>query len=202
MSRRLNRSLSVLLAAALAFTLNTARAEAPSVIVDMQTSAGPIAIALAAEEAPGTVENFLTYVRAGFYDGTVFHRVIPGFMIQGGGFTTEFSRKPPRAPIQNEADNGLSNQRGTLAMARTSEPDSATAQFFINVADNDFLDYSAPTARGWGYAVFGRVISGMEVVDAIAGTPTGARGPFPKDVPLENVIIERVVVRDAGSEQP
>ncbi len=135
--------------------------------------------------------NFLAYVDAGFYDGTIFHRVIPDFMIQGGGFTADLEKKATRDPIPNEADNGLKNERGTLAMARTNDPNSATAQFFINHKDNAFLDHSGKNPRGWGYAVFGRVTDGMSVVDAIATTPTGAKGMFPKDVPLETIVIEK-----------
>lgn len=174
---------------------------AEPVLVDLDTSAGRIAVELDAERAPASVENFLAYVRAGHYDGTVFHRVIEGFMIQGGGFTADFAQKPTREPIRNEADNGLKNQRGTLAMARTAEPHSASAQFFINLVDNDFLDHSAPTPRGWGYAVFGRVVEGMEVVDAIGGVATGARGPFGQDVPLEDVVIVKAAIRGEGSSE-
>ena len=131
---------------------------------------------------------------AGFYDGTIFHRVIPGFMAQGGGYTKDYQRKDTYPPIRNEANNGLKNSRGTIAMARTSDPNSATAQFFINLVDNDFLDFQAPTPRGWGYADFGKVVAGMEVVDAIAKQPTGAAGPFRQDVPLNTVIIEKAFV--------
>ncbi|MGF1562659.1 MAG: peptidylprolyl isomerase [Geminicoccaceae bacterium] len=177
-----------LAALALAIAANTALADNPRVRLD--TNKGPITLELYADQAPKTVENFLNYVQSDFYDGTIFHRVIDGFMIQGGGFTPDFSQKATNAPVMNEADNGLSNDRGTVAMARTSDPHSATAQFFINVVDNDFLDHTAPTARGWGYAVFGEVIEGMETVDTIAGSPTGADGPFPTDVPAEQVVIE------------
>ena len=162
--------------------------------VKLQTNMGAIVLALNAEKAPATVANFLDYVRSGFYNGTLFHRVIAGFMIQGGGFTADYQRKPTRPPIKNEAANGLKNLRGTIAMARTPNPDSATSQFFINVADNTFLDYQAPTPQGWGYAVFGEVISGMDVVDAISRVPTGSAGPFPKDAPQQPVIIERATV--------
>ena len=155
----------------------------------MQTSAGDITIALDEEKAPQTVANFLAYVDAGFYDGTVFHRVIPGFMIQGGGLTADLEKKPTRDPIENEARNGLKNARGSIAMARTGDPHSATAQFFINHRDNDNLDY--PSFDGWGYAVFGEVTAGMDVVDAIAQVPTGARAGR-RDVPLETVTIESV----------
>ncbi|MCO5763059.1 MAG: peptidylprolyl isomerase [Chromatiaceae bacterium] len=159
--------------------------------VTLQTNKGLIVIELYPDQAPQSVANFLAYVDAGFYDGTIFHRVIPDFMIQGGGFTADLEKKATRAPIPNEADNGLKNERGTLAMARTNDPHSATAQFFINHKDNAFLDHSGKTPRGWGYAVFGRVTDGMSVVDAIATTPTGAKGMFPKDVPLETIVIEK-----------
>lgn len=159
--------------------------------VNLQTNKGLIVIELYPDQAPQSVANFLAYVDAGFYDGTIFHRVIPDFMIQGGGFTADLEKKATRAPIPNEADNGLKNDRGTLAMARTNDPHSATAQFFINHKDNAFLDHSGKTPRGWGYAVFGRVTDGMSVVDAIATTPTGAKGMFPKDVPLETIVIEK-----------
>ena len=159
--------------------------------VNLQTNKGLIVIELYPDQAPQSVANFLAYVDAGFYDGTIFHRVIPDFMIQGGGFTADLEKKETRAPIPNEADNGLKNERGTLAMARTNDPNSAIAQFFINHKDNAFLDHSGKTPRGWGYAVFGRVTDGMSVVDAIATTPTGAKGMFPKDVPLETIVIEK-----------
>jgi len=167
--------------------------QAASPRVKLQTSAGDITIALAADRAPKSVENFLTYVRDGFYDGTVFHRVIDGFMIQGGGFAAGLKQKDTRAPIDNEAANGLKNARYTLAMARTNDPHSATAQFFINVADNDFLNHSAPTAQGWGYAVFGEVVEGTDVVDAIKGVKTGNKG-FHQNVPVEDVVIVRATV--------
>lgn len=162
--------------------------------VKLETNKGDIVIALDADAAPITVENFLTYVRSGFYNDTIFHRVIPNFMIQGGGFTKDYAQKPTRDPILNEADNDLSNARGTIAMARTSDPNSATAQFFINTVDNGFLDHTMPTPRGWGYAVFGKVIMGMEIVDAISAIPTGAGGPFPQDVPATQVIIKKATV--------
>ena len=173
-----------------------AAAERPRVRVE--TSRGAMVLALRPGKAPKTVANFLEYVRAGHYDGTIFHRVIPGFMIQGGGYTPAFEEKPTREPIRNEADNGLHNGVGTVAMARTSRPHSATDQFFINVADNGFLDHRGKTSRGWGYAVFGRVVSGMDTVRAIAETPTGSGGPFPKDMPKETVLIERARVVDGG----
>jgi peptidyl-prolyl cis-trans isomerase B (cyclophilin B) len=142
--------------------------------------------------APETVDNFLGYAMAGFYDGTIFHRVIADFMIQGGGYTPDLEQKEARAPIHNEATNGLKNDRGTVAMARTSDPHSATAQFFINLVDNDFLNHKAPTAQGWGYTVFGKVTEGADVVEAIGDVDTGGRGPFKSDVPLTTVVIERV----------
>ena len=171
-------------------TVPTAFADNPKVLI--QTNKGPITVELYRDKAPATVDNFLTYVDEGFYGGTIFHRVIEGFMIQGGGFTDAMEKKPTRDPIKNEADNGLKNERGTIAMARTSNPDSATAQFFINHKDNDFLDHKSKDRRGWGYAVFGKVTDGMEVVDAIATTPTGPAGPFPKDAPQTTVLIESV----------
>jgi len=162
----------------------------------IETTKGSITVELYPDQAPVTVENFLKYVDAGFYDGTVFHRVINNFMIQGGGFDQEMRKKETRAPIKNEADNGLKNKRGTLAMARTMEADSATAQFFINHKDNGFLDHTSKDRRGWGYAVFGKVTDGMDVVDAIADSPTGAGGPFQKDVPKEAVVIEKITRLD------
>ena len=153
---------------------------------------GVITIELDAAKAPKSVENFLSYVKKGHYDGTIFHRVIPGFMIQGGGFEPGMQQKPTDAPIENEANNGLKNATYTLAMARTSAPHSATAQFFINVANNDFLNHTAPSAQGWGYAVFGKVVAGTEVVDQIKGVKTGRKG-FHDDVPLEDVVIEKAV---------
>ena len=166
-------------------------ADAPR--VKLVTSMGEVVIELAPDKAPATVENFLTYVNDGFYDGTVFHRVIDGFMIQGGGFGPDFERKTTRPPIRNEADNGLKNDTGTVAMARTSDPHSATAQFFINVKDNDFLNHTAPNPRGWGYAVFGRVVEGMDVVESIKKVPTGNRGSY-RDVPRQPVVIESATV--------
>jgi peptidyl-prolyl cis-trans isomerase B (cyclophilin B) len=159
--------------------------------VDMQTSAGHLRIELDDEKAPHSVANFLEYVRKGHYDGTVFHRVIKGFMLQGGGFEPGMKQKPSAEPIANEANNGLKNKRYTLAMARTSDPHSATAQFFINTVDNAFLDFRAENAQGWGYAVFGRVVDGMDVVAVIEGVATGRKG-FHDDVPVEDVVIERV----------
>ena len=161
--------------------------------VDLETSAGTIRVELDDEKAPETVKNFLTNVENGHYDGTVFHRVIKGFMIQGGGFEPGMSQKPTGSTIKNEASNGLKNDKYTLAMARTSAPHSATAQFFINAADNEFLNFKSETPQGWGYAVFGRVISGQDVVDAIEKVRTGNRGGH-ADVPLDDVTITRATV--------
>ena len=161
--------------------------------VDLKTSAGTIRLELYPAKAPKTVANFLQYVKDGHYDGTIFHRVIPGFMIQGGGFDGSFKQKATRDPIQNEAKNGLKNDLGTIAMARTNAPHSASAQFFINVKDNDFLN-AAAAQDGWGYAVFGKVVSGMDVVTKIAATPTGAGGPFRSDVPRAAVVIQSATV--------
>ena len=159
-----------------------------SPLVKLETNFGDISIELDAEKAPNTVANFLSYVEAGFYNGTVFHRVIDGFMIQGGGFEPGMKQKPTREPIANEANNGLKNDAYTVAMARTADVDSATAQFFINVAQNDFLNFSAPNPQGFGYCVFGKVVEGQDVVDQIKGCKTGTRG-FHSDVPLEDVVI-------------
>lgn len=164
-------------------------------VVDLRTTMGAMAIELDPDKAPVTTGNFLEYVAAGFYDGLIFHRVIADFMIQGGGFNREFERADARPPIQNEADNGLPNLRGTIAMARTGDPHSAAAQFFVNLKDNAFLDHQAKTPKGWGYAVFGRVIEGMDVVDRIGATDTGRCGPFESDCPLEAVVIESATVR-------
>ncbi len=157
----------------------------------MKTNFGDITIELFDAEAPQTVKNFLKYVEDGFYNGTIFHRVIDGFMIQGGGFDESFTQKPTNKPIVNEADNRIGNQTGTLAMARTSDPHSATAQFFINVNDNDFLDFKAPIPQHFGYCVFGKVTDGMDVVNKIKGVKTGSRGGH-RDVPAENVVITEV----------
>lgn len=166
--------------------------------VDLKTSAGTIRLELYPGKAPKTVENFLQYVKAGHYDGTIFHRVIPGFMIQGGGFEPSYRQKATRAPIPNEAQGGvkagLRNEVGTIAMARTADPNSATAQFFINVNDNTFLNWGDARSDGHGYAVFGKVVSGMDVVSRIAKSPTGAGGPFRSDVPREAVVIESATV--------
>ena len=157
--------------------------------VDLKTSEGVIRIELDDAKAPASVENFLAYVRSGHYDGTVFHRVIKGFMVQGGGMDVAMKQKSTLAPIKNEADNGLKNTKYTLAMARTSDPHSATAQFFINTADNGFLDFKSPSAQGWGYAVFGKVVAGADIVDRIEGVQTGRKG-FHDDVPLTSVTID------------
>lgn len=160
-------------------------------MVKLHTSAGVIGLELDAKAAPATVANFQQYVKSGHYNNTVFHRVIDGFMIQGGGFEPGMSQKPTKAPVKNEADNGLKNEKYTVAMARTSDPHSASAQFFINVADNAFLDHKAPTAQGWGYCVFGKVVEGTDVVDKIKNVVTASRGGH-QNVPVEDVIIERV----------
>ncbi len=157
--------------------------------VELNTNKGRIVLELNTEKAPKTAENFLQYVRDGFYDGVIFHRVIDGFMIQGGGMDENFKEKATRDAIENEADNGLSNDIGTIAMARTQAPHSASAQFFINVSNNTFLNHTSKTAQGWGYAVFGKVTEGMDVVNEIKGVRTGNRG-YHADVPLENVVIE------------
>ena len=158
--------------------------------VKLTTNFGAITLKLDAEKAPKTVENFLTYVNDGHYNNTVFHRVIKGFMVQGGGMEPGMKQKECRAPIENEAANGLKNKRGTIAMARTGDPHSATAQFFLNVVDNDFLDFKSPSGNGWGYCVFGEVVEGLDVVDAIRAVKTGNSG-FHQDVPVEDVIIEK-----------
>ncbi len=185
-----------LMLALCALLLCSAPALAQNPRVELKTSRGPIVVELYPDKAPKTVENFLQYVKSGFYNGTVFHRVIDGFMIQGGGMDSDLKEKPTRAPIMNEAINGLKNERGTLAMARTSNPNSATAQFFINLKDNDFLNFKSPTPQGWGYAVFGRVVQGMEVVGNIAKTPTGTVGQF-ENVPREPIIIQAATVAAA-----
>ncbi|WP_297216860.1 peptidylprolyl isomerase [uncultured Desulfovibrio sp.] len=191
----LRRALLAVLAACLlgAVPFGPAQAAGPDPVVKLETSLGDIVLRLDATKAPRTVANFVEYVRAGQYDGTIFHRVIRDFMIQGGGMTPDLREKPTRAPIRNEADNGLENRRYTIAMARTAEPHSATSQFFINTRDNAFLDYRGATPQGWGYAVFGKVIRGQNVVDKIAAVPTTSRG-FYDDVPQEPVIIKRAIV--------
>ena len=164
----------------------------------LKTNKGEITLTLDAAKAPKSVENFLQYVKSGHYDGTIFHRVINNFMIQGGGMTAGMKQKPTGAEIENEANNGLKNERGTIAMARTSDPHSATAQFFINVNDTDFLNHTAPNAQGWGYAVFGKVTDGMDVVDTIRKVKTGNSG-FHQDVPEEDVVIEKASVLEEWS---
>ena len=188
-----------ILAAAAAVTFGvTMHAQAANPQVDLDTSAGKIRIELDPAAAPKTVENFLTYVKDKQYDGTQFHRVIPGFMIQGGGFTSDFKQRPTRPPVQNEAEQsskaGLLNTPGTISMARTADPNSATSQFFINVSDNKFLNFRDATQSGYGYTVFGKVVSGMDVVNKIAAVPTAAAGPFSKDVPVERVMINTATV--------
>lgn len=158
--------------------------------VELTTTEGSITLELDEERAPVSSENFLRYVEYGHYAGTIFHRVIDGFMVQGGGYDAALAKRPTRPPIRNEADNGLKNKTGTVAMARTSEVDSATAQFFINVADNAFLDHQDSSPRGFGYAVFGTVVEGMDVVNRIKSVATGAKGPFSKDCPMTDVVIE------------
>jgi cyclophilin family peptidyl-prolyl cis-trans isomerase len=161
--------------------------------VTFETSMGAITLELDAEKAPATVTNFVEYAKANHYNGTVFHRVIPGFMIQGGGYDVAMREKATRPPIRNEAANGLKNRRGTVAMARTGEPHSASAQFFVNLVDNDFLDHTAQTAQGWGYAVFGKVTAGLDVVDRIAAVPTAARGGH-EAVPQRPIVVVKTVV--------
>jgi cyclophilin family peptidyl-prolyl cis-trans isomerase len=172
-----------------------AQDDPPNPRVQFITSMGKFTVELYPQKAPKTVENFLTYVKDGFYKGTVFHRVIDGFMIQGGGFSADMQRKDTREPIENEAANGLKNIAGSIAMARTGQPHSATAQFFINVADNPYLDHKKPAGRGWGYAVFGRCVEGMDVVEQIKAVPTANNGPY-RNVPVEPVVIKTVKLLD------
>lgn len=200
------RSLTLATVGLLAFSSLSMAAQAPkaskanksmtetSTQVKFETTLGDFVVKLNPEKAPVTVKNFLEYVQEGHYDGTIFHRVIGGFMAQGGGYAEDFRQKPTHAPIKIEADNGLLNKRGTIAMARTSDPNSATAQFFVNYKDNGFLDYTAPTLQGWGYAVFGEVTQGMDVVDAMAKVPTGAGGPMRSDVPQTPIVIRKASV--------
>src|SRR5690242_12333141 len=196
------RRVCTMLLVALGFACFALTAGAANPQVDIDTSAGKIRLELFPDAAPKTVENFLAYVKAKQYDGTQFHRVISGFMIQGGGYGTDFREKPTRAPIVNEAEKsskaGLLNTPGTIAMARTGEPNSATAQFFINVADNKFLNFRDPSPAGIGYTVFGKVVEGMDVVEKIAKMTTAAGGPFPKDVPIERVMIKSATVVGAS----
>jgi cyclophilin family peptidyl-prolyl cis-trans isomerase len=170
------------------------KSSATDSVVELTTSLGAIRIELYPKKAPATVENFLRYVKDKAYDGTIFHRVIKNFMVQGGGFDLAYRQRETRAPIKNEATNGLANVRGTVAMARTGDPHSATQQFFVNVVDNDFLNHTEPAGGGWGYCVFGRVIKGMEVVDQIRAVRTGSGGQFEKDVPQQAVVINRAKV--------
>ena len=192
-------ALAVMAISSLAIALPAAAANPQ---VEFDTTAGKIKVELFPDAAPKTVANFLDYVKANHYDGTQFHRVIPGFMIQGGGFTPDFKQKPTKPPIAIESEQsskaGMMNVPGTLAMARTADPNSATSQFFINVADNKFLNFRSADPQGYGYTVFGKVIEGMDVVDKIAKAPTGAGGPFPKDVPAQQVIINKAVVVEAA----
>jgi cyclophilin family peptidyl-prolyl cis-trans isomerase len=175
---------------ALAFQIQIAQAANPK--VKIETSKGTIILELFPDKAPKSVANFLQYVNDGAYDGTIFHRVIKNFMNQGGGFTTDYKKVDTRDPVPNEADNGLKNLKNTVAMARTNAPHSATNQFFINTADNDFLDHTEKSTRGWGYTVFGKVIEGENIVGAISRVPTGPGGPFAKDVPRTPIVIEKM----------
>lgn len=186
----LKKLLLSITALALTFQLQIAQAENPK--VKMETSKGTMIIELYPDKAPKTVANFLQYVNDGAYDGTIFHRVIKDFMNQGGGFTADFKKVDTRDPIQNEADNGLKNEKYTVAMARTGEPHSATNQFFINTADNEFLNHTGKSMRGWGYTVFGKVIEGQNIAGAISRVQTGPGGPFQKDVPRKTITIEKV----------
>lgn len=195
------RKLIFLLAAVLVFGCSTQKEADKTEEVEMKntkvlfsTNLGDFEVELFDKESPETVKNFLGYVKSGFYEGTVFHRIIPGFMAQGGGFTENLEQKEGNAPIKNEASNGIKNERGTIAMARTNDPHSATSQFFINYVDNYFLDYAAETPQGWGYAVFGKVTKGMEIVDAMADVPTGSGGFFRSDVPQTSIVIKKVKV--------
>jgi peptidyl-prolyl cis-trans isomerase B (cyclophilin B) len=168
--------------------------EHSSTQVKFETSLGDFVLELDKAKAPATVANFLSYVKEGFYDGTIFHRVIPGFMAQGGGYTADYQQKATHPPVKNEADNGLVNKRGSIAMARTSDPNSATAQFFINFIDNTFLNYKSATPNGWGYAVFGEVVQGLDVVDSFSRVPSGPAGPFASDVPKTAIVIKKATV--------
>ncbi len=190
--RTLILSMMLFLTSTLSFATENNMSDTPTK-VKLTTTLGEIIIQLNTEKAPVSSANFLTYVNEGFYNGTIFHRVIPGFMAQGGGFDTSFNQKEVHPPIKNEADNGLTNLRGTIAMARTNDPNSATAQFFINYKDNSFLNFTSQTPSGWGYAVFGEVIEGMDVVDAMSKQATGNRGGH-QDVPKTDIVIEKAEV--------
>ena len=198
--RRLSVFLALAVAAGSMMTdqTETQADEGASPLVTFETTHGSFAVALEPDSAPKTVENFLAYVRDGHYDGTIFHRIIAGFMIQGGGYDERYQQLPTRAPVENEAPDAPGNDRGTIAMARTADPHSATAQFFINVVDNDFLNHRGKNPQGWGYAAFGRVVDGMDTVDRIAALQTGPGGPFPSDVPKEAVVIEKVTAGDGS----
>jgi peptidyl-prolyl cis-trans isomerase B (cyclophilin B) len=189
--RRLLIYFVLFLSSTIAFAANKTMSNTEK--VKLTTNLGTIVIQLNPEKAPVSSANFVSYVKDGFYDGTIFHRIIPGFMAQGGGFDSGFNQKTTKAPIKNEADNGLKNTRGSIAMARTNDPNSATAQFFINYKDNSFLDHTSPTPSGWGYAVFGEVVEGMDVVDAMAKQPTGNRGMH-QDVPKTDIVIEKAEI--------
>ncbi len=197
MTTKFGRSIVLIISSLLLFsttTYATDKQKMSNPIVKLSTNQGDITLELNSTSAPATVANFVSYVEDGFFDGLIFHRVIPNFMLQGGGFSRDFKQADTKAAIENEADNGLKNDRGTIAMARTGDPHSATGQFFINHADNGFLDHSSKTQQGWGYAVFGKVTEGMDVVDKIAAIPTGSGGMFPTDVPKEEVIIEKAEI--------
>ncbi len=186
--------LTILLLALLSLSIYVQGDDIVSQQIKLETNHGDIVIALNTEKAPDTVSNFLAYVEDGFYDDTIFHRVIKDFMVQGGGFTADLVQKQTKAAIKNEASNGLSNVRGSIAMARTSDPHSATAQFFINTVDNEFLDFRDEQRPLWGYAVFGQVVEGMDIVDSISNTETGSKGPFTSDAPVDDVIIIKASV--------
>lgn len=191
------KRISLILCLLLPFTAAQSSDSHP--MVTIQTNLGDIVVKLDREHAPKTVDNFLRYVQEGFYDNTIFHRIINGFMIQGGGFTPDFVKKETREPVKNEADNGLKNKPGTIAMARTGDPHSATAQFFINIADNKSLNHTRPTRNGWGYTVFGKVVDGADVVDKIRKTRTGSGGPFPTDVPVDQIVIKKISLQSPTS---
>lgn len=190
--RKISLILTLILTSTLSFSMENKKADTQTK-VKLTTSMGTIVVQVKGKSAPISSENFLTYVKEGFYDGTIFHRIIPSFMAQGGGFDGDLKQKEVHDSIKNEADNGLKNTRGTLAMARTPDPDSATAQFFINYKDNSFLDYTSSTAQGWGYAVFAEVIEGMDVVDKMEKVATGNKGGH-QDVPKENIVIEKAEI--------